>query len=269
MIQAQRTTAGTGTTQPHRFRPRYPLRQVPTNVLTYADRRQRAFHLRRTTNVSLSPSPARSEYFVHATEADGMSVEDVGVQCQRLRLRYGRNYDEQRRRRDSWKGKGDTHTGTCSDSDLKKRTNTSTSTIPLLSFFASLFSIDDDTLSLLTKPALTESDTQTSILFCGDTTISIPLPTLAEVDNLISAQSESKPSNEYNHALAFLQLGDADKGLSKLREGIAVACDEDVTPHDRFSVSLSLVGIWALVEGVWKAPTKILGDVVWPTRTSG
>jgi hypothetical protein len=127
--------------------------------------------------------------------------------------------------------------------ELRNTSAPAESRLPLLSFFASLFSIDDDTLALLSSP----SDSQTSILFRGPPTL---VGLAFEEDDLIVAEKKRR---------VLLQLGNLYS--SRLKEGVAVACDSAITPEDRFAVSFSLANIWALVGEVCQVPQRLWGDV--------
>ena len=206
--------------QQYRFQPRYPLRQAPTNVLTYADGRRRALVRRRHA----SESPSRSEYAV-----DAMDV-NVSLRARKISFKDPSSLARQ--------------------DLLPSSTRTAPYPLPFLSLFASLFSIDDDTLALLSNP----TNPQTSILFRGAPML---VGLAFDEDDLIVAEKKRR---------VLMQLGELSS--SKLKEGVAVACDSEITPTDRFAVTISLASIWALVGEVCQVPHKLWSDAWYHRRQS-
>ena len=99
--------------------------------------------------------------------------------------------------------------------------------LPLLSFFVSLFSIDDATLHLVThSPAH-------SALFPGP---------------ICPSDEGTRSAQEVHGVLALLEPSRQHVGL---RDGLAVACDESILPSNPFKISASpLIGLLGLVKGI-------------------
>ncbi|KAH9971954.1 hypothetical protein BGW80DRAFT_1317339 [Lactifluus volemus] len=116
--------------------------------------------------------------------------------------------------------------------------------LPLLSFFASLLSVDDSTLRLVTHlPA------HSVILFPGP--VSFPSDEGAR---------GTSDSGETHGIDALLEPSSSQQRA--LRDGLAVVCDETILPSNPFGLSMSpLVGLLDIVRGVCVGSRASLREV--------
>jgi hypothetical protein len=103
--------------------------------------------------------------------------------------------------------------------------------IPLLSFFASLLSVDDDTVDLITNPSSTHS-----ALFPGP------------------ALTEEGEDAENGETYGLSKLLAPDDTRTSLVEGSRVACESPVNP---FAVYVGTAGLWNVVTGVLKNGRRV------------
>ncbi len=106
--------------------------------------------------------------------------------------------------------------------------------IPLLSFFASLLSLDDKTLSLLTRPTFASDS---SPLFSG--------PQLfIEYDMDDTERAEDKQRRKR-------LLGESESDV--LKKGVDAACDSSDDQENRFLLPLPSIPLWSFVSSVCRA----------------
>jgi hypothetical protein len=110
--------------------------------------------------------------------------------------------------------------------------------LPLLSFFVSLFSIDDTTLHLVTH-----SPTHPA-LFPGP---------------IHPSNEERRNAQDVHGVLALLEPSKQHGGL---RDGLTIACDESIFPSNPFKISASpFLGLLGLVRGICAGGRAAFRDV--------
>ncbi|KLO12990.1 hypothetical protein SCHPADRAFT_904622 [Schizopora paradoxa] len=112
--------------------------------------------------------------------------------------------------------------------------------IPLLSFFASLLSLDDKTLTLLTRPTFADS----SPLFCGP-----QLFIEYDIDDKELADAKQRRKR---------LLGETESDV--LKKGVDAVCDTSSDQENRFLLPLPTIplgDLWSFVSNVCRAPSRL------------
>lgn len=112
--------------------------------------------------------------------------------------------------------------------------------LPLLSFFASLLSLDSSTLHLLLHTSAH------SILFPESSIVGEDTHVVEGPDSLHGMESLFAPASE----------------RTSVKEGLTVVCDQDIVPSSPFLVSpFSLKGLFGMVKVTW--PAERWRTVIW------